>query len=142
MLLRLALLISLLAIEEVSSNLNPIAIGLRSAFSRPNASFVGGNRIHSTSQSHNPYFDLDSLDSICDFPDDEFQNAKHVNVQQHEQDSLIVKNVSNTGKITKKPETKLSRGGGTTPALSFHENMVCGAVSRSIAQVCTHPANT
>lgn len=141
MLLRLALLISLLAIEEVSSNLNPIAIGLRSAFSRPNASFVG-NRSHRTSQSHNPYFDLESLDSICDFPDDEFQNTKHVNVQQHEQDSLIVKNVSNTGKFTKKPETKLSRGGGTTPALSIHENMICGAVSRSIAQVCTHPANT
>ncbi|GFH57368.1 hypothetical protein CTEN210_13844 [Chaetoceros tenuissimus] len=138
MLLRLALLISLLAIGEVSSNLNPIAIGLRSAFSRPSTSFVG-KRSHSTPKSHNPYFDLEALDSISDFPDDELQN---VNIQQNEQNSSIVRNVSNTGKVTKKPETKLSRGGGTTPALSFHENMICGAVSRSIAQVCTHPANT
>lgn len=141
MLLRLALLISLLAIGEVSSNLNPIAIGLRSAFSRPSTSFVE-NRSHSASKSHNPYFDLESLDSISDFPDYELQNAAHVNIQQNEQNSSLVKNVSNKGQIKKKPETKLSRGGGTTPALSFHENMICGAVSRSIAQVCTHPANT
>jgi hypothetical protein len=36
----------------------------------------------------------------------------------------------------------MSRGGGATQALSFYENMICGAVSRSIAQVATHPANT
>lgn len=36
----------------------------------------------------------------------------------------------------------VSRGGHATEVLNFYENMVCGAVSRSIAQTFTHPANT
>lgn len=38
-----------------------------------------------------------------------------------------------------------TRGGGKVlakPTLNFWENMICGAVSRSVAQIVTHPANT
>lgn len=43
---------------------------------------------------------------------------------------------------TRKPVRNVSRGGHATEVLNFYENMVCGAVSRSIAQTFTHPANT
>ena len=35
-----------------------------------------------------------------------------------------------------------TRGGSGTPSLTFVENMLCGAVSRSIAQTVMHPMNT
>jgi hypothetical protein len=35
-----------------------------------------------------------------------------------------------------------SRGGATDRKLEFWESMVCGAVSRSVAQTIMHPANT
>ncbi len=38
--------------------------------------------------------------------------------------------------------TKKSRNNTIHPQLNFWENMICGAVSRSVAQTATHPANT
>lgn len=48
----------------------------------------------------------------------------------------------NTDTETRKHIRDVSRGGHATEVLNFYENMICGAVSRSIAQTFTHPANT
>jgi Mitochondrial carrier protein len=57
---------------------------------------------------------------------------------------------SHSSKITlKQIESSDTRGGASTKASSMHtrplvfwENMICGAISRSIAQTVMHPANT
>ncbi len=117
------------AVVASNTGLNPFAIGLRSAISS-NKSF--GNGISNSRRSFS-YTDDDfnSFDKWCG-------DEKDTYIQK--QNLCEVENVSTvTTKQVNKPKF---RGGATTPSLTFYENMICGAVSRSIAQVATHPANT
>lgn len=62
--------------------------------------------------------------------------------------SLSSRAVTKEKKITTKTKQRKKYGNGLPPVsaynrpLSFWENMICGAVSRSVAQTIMHPANT
>jgi hypothetical protein len=45
-------------------------------------------------------------------------------------------------KVSAASKTNSKGTAASTPALAFWENMICGAISRSIAQTLMHPANT
>jgi len=72
-------------------------------------------------------------------------NRRGVILKDNSDLSLVVA-ASSTSSTDVKPKISASRAelvaGGATIRLSFWENMVCGAISRSVAQVATHPANT
>lgn len=143
--LRLLLLVSSLVAANASNILNPVAVGLRSALtSRSN---VFGSSARSRRTNNAPTIGFDWLDTCSDFGDEVEEVVSPINSRRGGIHNNPMTNVSNTKVPVPVPvqvkKSKPSRGGGVAaPALTFYENMICGAVSRSIAQVCTHPANT
>jgi hypothetical protein len=98
-----------------SNLLNPISIGIRSAIAP-----IHVNNFAKGSQNS----------KYCDNNEGNFDVFKGDRRKMHAEVNERTLSVSKT------------RGGGGVQGLSFYENMICGAVSRSIAQVATHPANT
>jgi len=113
--------------------LNPFAIGLRSAIA--------------SNASHGRRFNSNQRKSLYDHEINErsiWSNPEYEESEDWNNNGELVETVSRTSTRAKKvnPNSQMNRGGATSPALSFHENMICGAISRSLAQVATHPANT
>jgi len=131
------------ACEAGDLNLNPVSIGFRSAIASYSQGFSSIASNSQRDQTKRVPFHLDFEDSECS---DYFHSSRQ-HIESLEDSNLnvsIVRNVSlQKSQKLKGKSNKPSRGGGAVvPSLSFYENMICGAVSRSIAQVCTHPANT
>ena len=135
------LLVTFIGAVNASNTLNPVAIGLRSALTSRSNAFGGKTRSRRTYSAPSPAIDFDSLDTYSDFVNGDEDIAISTRSRRGIQNNLI-ENVSSTKSPIEVKKRKKPRGGvEPLPALTFHENMICGAVSRSIAQVCTHPAN-
>lgn len=131
---------------------NPIMIGMRSAMmtsssSPPNAikSFAYSsiyNRSNGSRRRFHQHQKLgieqndESEDVDCDYD----SNVLFTSNSQIQPTTTTLSSSSTTHK-----PTTTARGGGKAPTeaprLNFWENMICGAVSRSVAQTATHPAN-
>ena len=111
------------AVVVVSGNVNPLAIGIRSAITRGPFGYAP----LSTSKQHS---------SLTRIGGRRYSSASTNDVGNGNNDNTIV--VGAVG----------SRGGGAATTvtadrrLHFWEAMLCGAVSRSTAQTIMHPANT
>lgn len=149
-------------VDAAPGNLNPFTIGLRSAIA---SSRTLGGFTHKKGSSINGlaravgFSTVDAFDYPTNDDDDDLYegntNSQRIAGRSRRSRDIgpsstaitnIVSSTSSKLKETKKQQQtvnpKLNRGGGPTEVLSFYENMICGAVSRSIAQVATHPANT
>jgi len=138
------LLVTFLVSVNASNTLNPVAIGLRSALTSRSNAFGGITRSRRTHNAPAPAIDFDSLETYSDFVNGDEDIAIDISRRSRRviQNNPVIENVTNTKSPIEVKKAKKPRGGLEVPALTFHENMICGAVSRSIAQVCTHPANT
>lgn len=134
------LLVTFIGAVNASNTLNPVAIGLRSALTSRSNAFGGKTRSRRTYSAPSPAIDFDSLDTYSDFVNGDEDIAISTRSRRGIQNNLI-ENVSSTKSPIEVKKRKKRGGVEPLPALTFHENMICGAVSRSIAQVCTHPAN-
>ena len=119
----LAVLIATLT-NTVRGNLNPVAIGIRSAITR--GPFGHGATNTFSSQQHNflPVGRIGRSSARNNFVEDASVGD----------DNSIALDVVSRGGAAKVPSTDRR--------LQFWEAMVCGAVSRSTAQTIMHPANT
>jgi hypothetical protein len=134
LLIKLLFVASYINAINASNFLNPISVGIRSAIGAPRITdhvsrSASGRKYEKYQQNYN--------EDIAVNPDN--FNGRSRRNSHGLMNTLLV---SNTKPAKQVKESKMSRGGGATQALSFYENMICGAVSRSIAQVATHPANT
>ncbi len=131
-LIKCLLIVSCVNSIYASKILNPFSVGIRSAINSKgltehlkkisNEKRGGKYRMSS--------YDIDASRDV--FNGRSMRNSPPTTVQ-----------VSNTDESEKQAKKSfLPRGGATAQSLTFYENMICGAVSRSIAQVATHPANT
>lgn len=140
----LLLLVSSFFAANASNTLNPVAIGLRCALASRSNSFVSNTR--SRRKNNAPTASFDWLETCSDFVDEEEEitSSRKSRRGMGIPNKSMIENVANTKASIKVKKSNPSRGIklAAPPALTFHENMICGAVSRSIAQVCTHPANT
>mmetsp|Transcript_14736 Transcript_14736/g.24820 ORF Transcript_14736/g.24820 Transcript_14736/m.24820 type:complete len:470 (-) Transcript_14736:238-1647(-) len=126
--LLLAVLVATLNLLAVGGNLNPVAIGIRSAITRAGPFGYGSPRSNTfSSQQH---------------------NLSVGRIGRRSASNSIIENNALLGDDNSIAVDVVSRGGGATAApstdrrLQFWEAMVCGAVSRSTAQTIMHPANT
>ena len=125
----LAVLVATLTVV-VSGNLNPVAIGIRSAITR--GPFGYGSTSSNTFSSHQHNLPVGRIG------------------RRSASNSIVQKNaVVGDGDDNCIAVDVVSRGGAATAVapstdrrLQFWEAMVCGAVSRSTAQTIMHPANT
>jgi len=147
--IKVLLVVSCLCAVNASHTLNPIAIGIRSAIAaRTPLRVVSNSRRAKSVPAVAVDFSLEEWSDFVDFEDENDSSSRSRRNNKHASTLLVSKTtsavvaVSTTSATKQVKESTVSRGGGATPALTFFENMLCGAVSRSIAQVATHPANT
>lgn len=136
-------LVSYIVACDAVRNLNPVAIGFRSAITSYSKGFSGTS--HRQELKNRSPFSLDFEDSECsDYYFHTPTREQNEPLTDSNDAVPIVRNASlQQSQQSKGKGNGPSRGGGAmAPSLTFYENMFCGAVSRSIAQVCTHPANT
>ena len=153
-------LMSVVVYCDASYNGNPISIGVRSFIaSKPNGSQffqqiynkrrrqVGCEDKNLSSMfatSRNNGFECSF--ETCAFDEEvELCGNNRGLILKDKPDLAVVASVSSTAVKPKSRADLVAEAqarGGSTMRLSFWENMVCGAISRSIAQVATHPANT
>ena len=128
------LLLFVLLINGVraSNSMNPIALGIRSAL----ATRTHGRCMNGSSRVR------DYQNQCNGGIQGEIKTFNTRSRRTCLKKSSAINMSSTKAERQKKGVLNMTRGGGPTPALSFFENMVCGAISRSIAQVATHPANT
>lgn len=142
-------------------NVNPISIGMRSVvasssstnvvqlFGYRGSSNISRRRFQQQKQQHRRKINYNFLDYDESRREENsvvLTNGKsnisyEESYKERQLQQLQEPTVSSLTKATH-PKT---RGGGKAlakPVLNFWENMFCGAVSRSVAQIMTHPANT
>lgn len=153
---------------DASSHINPISVGVRSFMtSKSNGSQffhqISNRRRRRVVVGRGEEEEDEILSSVllksrnngsdckfgtCSF-DEELElcgNRRGVILKDKSDLSLVVAASSSASSSTVVKPKSITRAelvaGGATIRLSFWENMVCGAISRSVAQVATHPANT
>ena len=130
--INLLLFVLLINGVRASNSMNPIALGIRSAL----ATRTHGRCMNGSSRVR------DYQNKCNGGIQGEINNFNTRSRRTCLKKSSAINMSSMKAEKQKKGVLNMTRGGGPTPALSFFENMVCGAISRSIAQVATHPANT
>lgn len=137
------LLLATIATSTCNNFLHSVSVGIRSAtvVSTP-------NRLFNPKRSHNPTtYTSNSRISRRNIHKNVVDTVERNN-DLSEDDSIKLSSSSSSPQSTTSIHN--SRGGAKARAkakaisapLNFWENMICGAVSRSVAQVATHPANT
>jgi hypothetical protein len=142
---KILILVSCFVACAAARNLNPIEIGFRSAITSHSRGFVRARRSQEQTKQSSFYLDFEDSECSSDYFQPKERKDSRRDSKDDDDDALMVINSSlKTIPQSKGKDTKPSRGGAgaVVPSLTFYENMICGAVSRSIAQVCTHPANT
>lgn len=140
----LILLTYFIVLCDAVLNINPIEVGFRCAFKSHSRGFL--NASHRKEVITRPSCHTEFRNECSDYFDDAEEIVPtHTTCKKDSicHNSSSVTKTSNQSSASRGKNTRPSRGGGAAaPSLTFYENMICGAVSRSIAQVCTHPANT
>jgi hypothetical protein len=163
-------IVSILSISASASNsqyINPISLGLRSAIAKSSNSvgyfgdggsislantFVTRRRKNRTGGFNFNQQQQQTTNIITDTRTSDEGNSNILQTSNNNgikelQPNLPITSTTAASSATTNSTTK-TRGGGKAKAipepvyLNFWENMVCGAVSRAIAQTATHPANT
>lgn len=143
--------------------INPIVLGVRSAVSSSSSlfgmtSFTNNGHFRINNRGRNSrvrlYNDCHNLNSNNDNSlECENNNEKNVCFTTNDISSYKNNNPNEASTIIQALQSNTNTRGGASASssttkqpqpqvLNFWENMICGAVSRSVAQMVTHPANT
>lgn len=119
-------------IMNTSCSINPISIGMRSAMTSSSLPFL--QRFSSCNDKSNS-----NRSRSCRRRRGGGSFSAHNDVHTTSSTHTISRGGGNSAATATSINTPSSP---TTTTLNFYENMICGAISRSVAQIATHPANT